>query len=136
MRRRRLKNFNELPEIMLSPMIDLIFLLLVFFIISTMHMVDMQTIPMELPQAQHAASGANSKFLLSIKQDGSLYLDKQAIDLDRLTATAQAASKADVNFSVVVRADGNTDYKTVVKVLDALKGSGVKKISLATEQGN
>ena len=135
MRSRRLNKLNATPEIMLSPMIDLIFLLLVFFIISTMHMVDMKTIPMQLPKAQHTTGSMADQFILSIKQDGSMYLGERAIELDKLISITQAASKANANFNVIVRAEGNADYKTVVKALDALKGSGVHRISLATEQG-
>ena len=136
MRRHRIKQLNDTPEIMLSPMIDLIFLLLVFFIISTMHMVDIKTIPMELPKAQFSKAATGSKMLLSIKQDGSLYLGDEPITLSALTSAAQAAYSADANAGVIVRADGSVDYKVVVKVLDTLKGAGIKKISLATESGS
>ena len=51
--RRRRKRVMKSPEIMLSPMIDMIFLLLVFFIVSTMYMSEVKTIPIRLPVARH-----------------------------------------------------------------------------------
>ena len=56
MRRRRYRSHDEGPKLMLSPMIDMMFLCLVFFIVSTMYMSDIRTIPVRLPQAAHSES--------------------------------------------------------------------------------
>lgn len=133
--RRRGRRLDDTPEIMLSPMIDLIFLLLVFFIISTMHMVDMKTMPVELPKAQNSVQSASSKFLVTIKKDGSIYLDKQPIELRKLMAAAVAENQRNSQFAVVVRADGDAEYRLVIKLLDELKGAGIRKFGLATDQG-
>lgn len=66
--RRRRKRLLRTPEIMLSPMIDMIFLLLVFFIISTMYMSEVKTIPIRLPVAQHSENVSKSNFNVSIKK--------------------------------------------------------------------
>ena len=80
MRRRRKREMKS-PEIMLSPMIDMIFLLLVFFIVSTMYMSEVKTIPIRLPQARHSENVSKSNFNVSIKADGSLYLDENPIEM-------------------------------------------------------
>lgn len=54
MMRRRRRSLSTAPGLMLSPMIDLIFLLLVFFVVSTMYMSNVQTIPVVLPKAEHS----------------------------------------------------------------------------------
>lgn len=133
--RRRIRRFDDTPEIMLSPMIDLIFLLLVFFIISTMHMVDMKTMPVELPKAQNSVQTTSSKFLVTVKKDGSIYLDKQPIEMSKLMAAAVEENKRNNQFAVVVRADGDADYRLVIKIIDELKGAGIRKFGLATDQG-
>lgn len=74
--RRRHRRESQSPEIMLSPMIDMIFLLLVFFIISTMYMSEIKTIPIRLPVAQHSQTVSKSNFNVTIKKDGSIYLDE------------------------------------------------------------
>ena len=74
MRSRRRKRVITPPEIMLSPMIDMIFLLLVFFIVSTMYMSEIKTIPIRLPAAQNAETVSKSNFSVTIKKDGSVYL--------------------------------------------------------------
>ncbi len=72
--RRRRRREDKAPEIMLSPMIDMIFLLLVFFIVSTMYMSETKTIPIRLPVAQHSENVSKSNFNVSVKKDGTLYL--------------------------------------------------------------
>lgn len=134
MRRRKRKALLP-PEIMLSPMIDMIFLLLVFFIISTMYMSEVKTIPIRLPVARNSENVSKSSFNVSVKQDGSLYLDEDRIDIEQLVANAAMESKRDGSFSVIIRADGDADYKLVIALMDKLKGAGVTRFGLATDIG-
>lgn len=120
---------------MLSPMIDLIFLLLVFFIVSTMYMSEIKTIPIRLPAAQNAETVSKSNFSVTVKKDGSLYLNEHEIGMRQLVANAAAESKRDAAFSVIVRSDGDASYKTVIALMDELKGAGVTRFGLATDLG-
>ena len=108
MRRRRKREMKS-PEIMLSPMIDMIFLLLVFFIVSTMYMSEVKTIPIRLPQARHSENVSKSNFNVSIKADGSLYLDENPIEMDLLVQ--------------------------IIQLMDKMKGAGVTRFGLATDSG-
>lgn len=134
MRRRKRRELRA-PEIMLSPMIDMIFLLLVFFVISTMYMSEVKTIPIRLPVARHSENVSKSNFNVSVKQDGSLYLDEQPIPMELLVANASLESKRDSSFSVIIRAEGEADYKLVINLMDKLKGAGVTRFGLATDVG-
>lgn len=134
--RRRHRRESKSPEIMLSPMIDMIFLLLVFFIISTMYMSEIKTIPIRLPVAQNSETVSKSNFSVSVKKDGTLYLDETQIALEQLVANAAAESKRDSSFSVIIRAEGDADYKTVIRLMDKLKGAGVTRFGLATDVGD
>lgn len=134
--RRRHRRESKSPEIMLSPMIDMIFLLLVFFIISTMYMSEIKTIPIRLPVAQNSETVSKSNFSVSVKKDGTLYLDETQIALEQLVANAAAESKRDSSFSVIIRAEGDADYKTVIQLMDKLKGAGVTRFGLATDVGD
>ena len=133
--RRRRREPKKPPELMLSPMIDMIFLLLVFFIVSTMYMSDIKTIPVRLPVAKNSETVSKSSFSVTVKQDGTLYLDDQPVELNLLVANAAAESKRDSSFSVIIRAEGDASYKTVIKLLDELKGAGVTRFGLATDAG-
>ncbi len=135
MRSRRRKRVITPPEIMLSPMIDMIFLLLVFFIVSTMYMSEIKTIPIRLPVAQNAETVSKSNFSVTIKKDGTVYLDEDQIDVDLLVSNAAMESKRDSSFSVIIRADGEANYKLVIELMDKLKGAGVTRFGLATDIG-
>lgn len=134
--RRRPRKQSLPPQLMLSPMIDMIFLLLVFFIVSTMYMSEIKTIPIRLPVAQNSETVSKSNFAVTVKKDGVLYLEDNKIEMKQLVANAAAESKRDAAFSVIIRADGEANYKTVVKLMDELKGAGVTRFGLATDLGD
>lgn len=134
--RRRPRKQSLPPQLMLSPMIDMIFLLLVFFIVSTMYMSEIKTIPIRLPVAQNSETVSKSNFAVAVKKDGVLYLEDNKIEMKQLVANAAAESKRDAAFSVIIRADGEANYKTVIKLMDELKGAGVTRFGLATDLGD
>ena len=134
--RRRPRKQSLPPQLMLSPMIDMIFLLLVFFIVSTMYMSEIKTIPIRLPVAQNSETVSKSNFAVTVKKDGGLYLEDNKIEMKQLVANAAAESKRDAAFSVIIRADGEANYKTVIKLMDELKGAGVTRFGLATDLGD
>lgn len=134
--RRRPRKQSLPPQLMLSPMIDMIFLLLVFFIVSTMYMSEIKTIPIRLPVAQNSETVSKSNFAVTVKKDGVLYLEDNKIEMKQLVANAAAESKRDAAFSVIIRADGEANYKTVIKLMDELKGAGVTRFGLATNLGD
>lgn len=134
--RRRPRKQSLPPQLMLSPMIDMIFLLLVFFIVSTMYMSEIKTIPIRLPVAQNSETVSKSNFAVTEKKDGVLYLEDNKIEMKQLVANAAAESKRDAAFSVIIRADGEANYKTVIKLMDELKGAGVTRFGLATDLGD
>ncbi len=116
-------------------MIDMIFLLLVFFIVSTMYMSEIKTIPIRLPVAKHSENVSKSSFNVTVKQDGTLYLEDNQIDLDMLVQNAAIESKRDSSFSVIIRAEDDASYKTVIQLMDKMKGAGVTRFGLATDVG-
>lgn len=134
--RRRPRKQSLPPQLILSPMIDMIFLLLVFFIVSTMYMSEIKTIPIRLPVAQNSETVSKSNFAVTVKKDGVLYLEDNKIEIKQLVANAAAESKRDAAFSVIIRADGEANYKTVIKLMDELKGAGVTRFGLATDLGD
>lgn len=134
--RRRPRKQSLPPQLVLSPMIDMIFLLLVFFIVSTMYMSEIKTIPIRLPVAQNSETVSKSNFAVTVKKDGVLYLEDNKIEMKQLVANAAAESKRDAAFSVIIRADGEANYKTVIKLMDELKGAGVTRFGLATDLGD
>ena len=91
MRLRDRRQFTK-PEVMIIPMIDIMFFLLVFFMISTLYMVDLKTVGVDLPQAVHAEAQTKVNYVVTMKKDGTLWLEDKEIsrgDLVRQAAEAQ-----------------------------------------------
>lgn len=135
MRLRDRRSFTK-PEVMIIPMIDVMFFLLVFFMISTLYMVDVKTIAVHLPQAVHADTQAKVNYLVTLKKDGTLWLDDRQINKSDLLKEAAAACRINPQFAVVIRADQGLDYGQVVALLDELKGAGITHFGLAAEGSN
>lgn len=118
------------PEVMIIPMIDIMFFLLVFFMLSTLYMVDLKT---NMPKVQNAQSQTNVNYLVTMKADGTLYLENKLIDEDTLLQGAKEKYEENNNFAVVIRADENVDYGKIMALLDKFKAVGITKFGLATE---
>ena len=120
---------------MIIPMIDIMFFLLVFFMLGTMYMVELKTLPIKLPVAANYQIDRQTLLSVTLKNDGSLWIEDKSIDLASLLVQLTREKKVNPNCSVIVRADRSIDYGKVVKLLDNIKASGITKIGLATEKG-
>lgn len=126
---------RKAPELIIIPMIDIMFFLLVFFMLSTMYMIDLKTIPVKLPQAKNAATDTTTTFAVTMKADGTLYLGEAQTDVQALVTQAAIEQKQNKNFAVVIRAEKDLEYGEVIKLVDRLKGAGVTRFGLATDGG-
>ena len=121
------------PELNIIPMIDIMFFLLVFFMLSTMYMIDLKTLPIKLPKAATAATDTTTTFAVSMKSDGSIYLGDAKTDIQALIMQASLEQKNNPNFAVVIRAERDIDYGKVITLIDKLKGAGIHRFGLATD---
>jgi len=121
------------PELMIIPMIDIIFFLLVFFMISTLSMVEQHTIPVSLPQATASQQDIPRSINITVMQDGQVLFDQEEIPLPLLAKRVgvELTKKSDSVF--VLRADKEVGYGKVITVLDELKLAGAQRVSVATE---
>ena len=133
MKLRSLRIENQ-PALMIIPMIDIIFFLLVFFMMSTLYMVEQHTIPINLPQATAVQQEITKNSNITVLKDGRVMFDQEEIPLSLLQKriNAELAKQPDTLF--VVRADKQGEYGQVVAVLDELKLSGARRVAVATDQ--
>jgi len=122
------------PKIMIIPMIDIIFFLLVFFMMSTLYMVEQRTLPVNLPQASAAQSDMAKNVAITVAKDGAIYVDQEQIPTELFKARIQAQLARQNDTAFILRADKQAEYGRVVMILDELKAVGVKKVAVATEQ--
>lgn len=130
----KLRNYRETkqPDLNIIPMIDIMFFLLVFFMLSTMYMVEQKTIPVNLPQATSAAIDNKTNFTVTLKDDGSIYLEDQQTDIQTLLMQATKEQKNNPSFAIIIRADKDINYNKVVSFIDTLKKAGITRFGLAT----
>lgn len=124
----------EKPEIIIIPMIDIMFFLLVFFMISTMSMVDLKTVDVNMPKAKNVETNLSVTYLVTLKKDESLWLEDKPITQDDLLRRAQVEQSKNSRFAVAIRADETVDYGTLMQLMDALKGAGISRFALAADK--
>ena len=121
-------------EINILPMIDVIFSILAFFIISSLFLTRSQGLPVDLPSAQTAEPKQSVQLNITIEPDGKLFLDKQPIELDNLKGALTEKIAPDSESVVVINADTKVEHGTVVKVMDRLRQVPGAKMAIAADQ--
>lgn len=133
MKLRNLRSEHQ-PKLMIIPMIDIIFFLLVFFIMSTLYMVDQQIIPVNLPQAASAQNDKPHSVAVNVTQDGRVLFDQEDIPLELIKKRVQLEMNKQSDIVFVLRSDKQAEYGRVVAVLDEMKLAGVHRVAIATER--
>jgi biopolymer transport protein ExbD len=126
---------HELPKarIEIIPMIDVIFFLLVFFMVSTLSMTINRGLPVDLPTAASAPSQVKDNVTLTLTQDGGLFLDKEPVAPQDIEQRVKAALAASPQLTVLINADGQVQHRTVVEILDTLRRAGVSALAIAVK---
>ena len=121
------------PRIEMLPLIDIVFLLLVFFIYAMLSMAVHRSLPVSLPVSSTAEIDTESSLTVSVRQNGEIFLDNTTISLKELQTVLQdKAQKADNNKSVQVDlfADEALSYQELYRVLDVIRTAGISNVSL------
>ena len=122
------------PLVMIIPMIDIMLFLLVFFMLGTIYMTQTNTLPVSLPQSSTAAKETRPNVVaITVLESGEVLFGKDSAPSQQLDEQIHAALSADAETVFVLRGDKSARYENVVAVLDLLKKSGARKVSIATE---
>jgi len=114
-----------------TSLIDVMFNLVLFFMVSTTFL-SQPAIKLELPEAKYAEVTRQTPLVVYVDPDGQVYLNDEPIAISLLGEELQRKLGDDAEKSVVLKADERVTHGAVIKVLDVLKGSGVKKLTIAT----
>jgi biopolymer transport protein ExbD len=126
---------STLTELNITPLLDLAFVLLVIFIITTTPIVN--DLSLALPTAsRHQKDPPRKANYITVEAGGSVFLNKQAVKPADLQGALAALRIDDPDLSVIVRGDGKAKYKQIRAVLDACQQANVAKVDLATEPGD
>ena len=117
-------------RIEMLPLIDIVFLLLVFFIYAMLSMAVHRGLAVQLPASSSSELEKKSVIAVTITADGAVYMDKQPVTLTELSEALRATLIDSPVAFVQVFADRDLPYQQLFHVLDQVKASGTKKISL------
>ena len=124
---------NSLNELNITPLLDLAFVLLVIFIITTPQLSNDLEMNLPSPQKQKPASTPPKINRIVVDTAGRITLNEKTIELAALKQTLVSLKAADPETSVVVKGASDVDYQRVIGVLDALQQAEITKVGLATE---
>ena len=132
MQLRRKKRIESPPDI--TPMIDVVFLLLIFFMISTTFIKDTPGIKITLPEAtSDEIKTEKTKIRLVISDTGDIYIDDEKVGMESLDNIFTSAAKEAKESIVIISADENALHGTVVEVMDSAKHSGITRLAIETQ---
>ncbi len=123
--------FNAIGEINLTPMLDFAFLLLTVFLI-TYPLLE-QGVLVNLPRGKAAELKDTRPITVSVRLDGSLYLDNRLLSDAELGPALQRLSRADPESTVYVRADQDLKYSRVMDVMRRIHDAGIRKMALVSQ---
>jgi len=127
---RRKKRNDYIVDI--TPLIDVVFLMLIFFMVSTTFNVS-SSLKLDLPTSKaKAAEQEKKQVTININKQGQIYVGDEMVADDALRKRILNASKGDTSMRVVLRADADTHHKRIVYVLDVLRELNMGKVGIAT----
>ena len=123
---------NNLYEINILPMIDVIFAILTFFIISSLSLVKLETIPLNLPSASTSSISKDEIINVSISNGKKIFLNKEEVSLEKLNQKLKVINSEKMK-KVVISGDKEVAYGVIVEVLDELRKVNNLKIAISTK---
>ncbi len=124
---------DDIPQINILPMIDIIFVILSFFIISSLYLVRLETIPLNLPNAETSNQEKNKVIVITLDLQDRIFIDEKLLDISLVKNEILSKIKNTNNRKIIIRADKNVKYGKVISILDILRKLEGIKIGVSTE---
>ncbi|CAI8158381.1 ExbD/TolR family protein [Pseudidiomarina mangrovi] len=131
MARKRIRE-DEDAAIDMTPMLDIVFIMLIFFIVTT-SFVKEAGIDVNKPDASQATKKPSANIFIAIRANGEVWMDKRMVDVERVGANIERLLAEQPTDMVVIQADKEAKHGVVVQVMDQIKEAGIEKISIAAE---
>lgn len=122
-----------IAEINMTPLIDMVFILLIFFIVTT-SFVKETGVDIGRPSAKTAVKKEKSGILIAIKPNGEIWIDKRQVDRRAVRANVERIHIENPDDSAIILADKETKTGLLIEVMDQVRLAGVTGISIAAEQ--
>jgi len=135
MRRFSQKHNKEETEINLTPMLDVVFIMLIFFIVTT-SFVKEAGIEVNRPSAKSAQQKGKANILIAIRNNNEIWIDKRMVDIRSVRANIERLKANNTQSSVVIQSDTEAKTGILVKVMDQIRLAGIFNISISTLNEN
>ena len=120
------------PRVEMLPLIDSVFLILIFFIYAFLSMTVHKGINLDLPVSSSAVVNKEDYQVISVKENGALFFNKEPVDADALIQKIESVFYDNPSTQFYLAGDCNAKHADIIKVLDNMRQVGIKKISLET----
>ncbi len=117
----------------IAPLIDIVFLLLVFFMLTSTFMVP-EAIELELPESNSAQVSDISPIVVSLNQAGQLALNGERIELEQLRIAIEPLIKQNADAPITLKSDASTRVQQLLQVMDEIRAAGGTDVAIATTQ--
>ncbi len=129
----RVNSSEEEADIDITPMLDVVFIMLIFFIV-TSTFVKESGIDVNRPQAATAVKKAKANILIAIDAHDNIWIDRRQIDVRSVRPNIERLHAENPQGSVVIQADKDSRTNTLIQVMDAARQAGVYNVAIAAEQ--
>lgn len=117
----------------IAPLIDIVFLLLVFFMLTSTYLVP-EAIELDLPESSSASVMEPTPITVLLDQTGQLALNGELIKLDKLRMAIETLLNEDADSAITLKSDAHTEVQQLLKVMDEIRAAGGSNVALATTQ--
>ena len=131
---RKQRREEEEATIDMTPMLDIVFIMLIFFIVTT-SFVKEAGIQVNKPKAGNTSQEKSANIFIAVKENGEVHMDRRMVDVERVAANIERMLAEQPTDTVVIQADKEAKHGVVVKVMDQIKEAGIDKISVAAATG-
>ena len=122
------------PRINILPMIDVIFAILVFFIVSSLYLTRSEGLPVNLPRASTAEVQKTKQITVSLDREGKLTIDSKPAQIEQLKTEISKLIEAESSTTVIVNADRSVEHGQVVDVIDRLRQIPEVQLAIAAKK--
>jgi len=121
------------PEISMAPLVDVVFLLLIFFMVTTVFP-DNEGLTIEKPSAENSASMNDDPFTIQLDQFGISYIKNKKVTLDDIKRLVKTEVTTNPQLAVMVQADRRAQTESLINIIDAAKTAGATHLGIATDE--
>jgi len=131
MARKRFHEDDE-AEVDMTPMLDIVFIMLIFFIVTT-SFVKESGFDVNKPQAAQATKKPSANIFIAVDKNGRIHMEKRVVDIKRVRANVERMLAESPEAAVMIQGDIDAKHGIIVKVMDQVKAAGIEKLMVNAE---